>query len=73
MFAMSAVLDPEHGYRWLEKHPGNAEEKEAVRNKIFGNDFHFLLPPSFFLHQTYTYNTKGSLRLMIILPLSLFV
>jgi len=33
---MATVLDPEHGYRWLEKHPGLGVGKEALKNKIFG-------------------------------------
>jgi hypothetical protein len=36
IYSMAASLDPEHGYRWLERHPGSVAEKEAVKNAIFG-------------------------------------
>jgi len=36
IYMAAASLDPEHGYRWLERHPGSVAEKEALKNKIFG-------------------------------------
>jgi len=36
----AAYLDPEHGYHWLERHPGSVAAKETLKNKIFGK-YHF--------------------------------
>jgi hypothetical protein len=36
LYLMAASLDPEHGYRWFQRHPGTTAEKEALKNIIFG-------------------------------------
>lgn len=36
IYLMAASLDPEHGYRWLERHPGSVADKEALKTKILG-------------------------------------
>ena len=36
IYLMAASLDPDHGYRWLERHPGSVADKETLKNEIFG-------------------------------------
>lgn len=36
VFMMASAIDPEHGYRWLQWHPGTPAEKEKLKTKIFG-------------------------------------
>jgi len=36
VFLMAAALDPAYNFHWLQDHPGSAEEKEGLRNKITG-------------------------------------
>jgi len=36
VFLMAAALDPAYAFHWIQDHPGSAEEKEALRNKITG-------------------------------------
>ena len=35
VFVMATCIDPQHGYRWLELHPGSVAEKEVLKNRIF--------------------------------------
>jgi len=32
VFVMATCIDPHHGYRWLELHPGSVAEKEVLKN-----------------------------------------
>jgi hypothetical protein len=36
-YGMAAALDPRHGFRWLQNHPGSILDKENVKRSITGN------------------------------------
>lgn len=36
VYLLAACIDPQHGYRWLERHPGSVAQKECLKNNIFG-------------------------------------